>query len=241
MKTHVHEYHDRPNAKTLLLYRSSNQLREITNVVEGLEHVDIVPSGDLELVTSTMVIRVASQVLWTASPVFNAMLGPGSTYSEAQKLRLAALEPGTRAVLAVDDDPIALRTVLQVLHHKHIYSDFEFKHLVRITEVADKYQIAHVIKPSMEDWIKTYNMKILEPGYEDALTIAWVFGMNDVFEKMTENLGSHAVFDQDGQLRDSSGRMIQFSDCLPEIVLGEVYISVQKQKLIHIRLIRETS
>lgn len=188
-----------------------------------MKRVDIAPSGDLEIVTSATVIRVASQVLWTASPVFNAMFGPSSTYTEARKLKLATLEPDTRAVVTVDDDATALGAVLQVLHHRPVTSDFTFEELVKITEVTDKYQVAHVVKDKMERWVEKFDSVVLKSGYEDALTIAWVFKIDELFQEMTKELGSRTVFDQNGQLSltDTSGQIIKFSDTLPEIVLGE--------------------
>lgn len=223
LRTHVREYHDNPSAKTLPQYRSPKQLREITSPGERPERVDIISSGDLEIVTSTTVIRVASQVLWTASPVFNAMFGPQSTYSEAKNLKLAALDSDTRAVITVDDNPIALRTVLEVLHHKRVYTTFTFDQLVRIAEVADKYQIAPIIKPRMEKWIQLFEPIILTPGYEDALTISWVFGLDTLFQKITKGFGARAVVDENGQLllKDSHGKRVEFSDSLPEIALSK--------------------
>lgn len=200
--------------------------------------IDIIPDGDLVLVLredddeniQDVRIRVASQVLCIVSPVFKAMLSPDSPFVEATALRQARGYPDPPAVIILPDDDYgsAMRALL-ILHHR--YDDLlqpSFQGLVRFSEFVDKYQLAAAVRPMMDIWLKAYFKHLLDPGFENFLTIAWVFGMADDFENLSTELVWRAEIKESGgsgrrldvKFRTHYYLMKTLSDTIPSVVIG---------------------
>ncbi|KAF8543997.1 hypothetical protein BDD12DRAFT_926372, partial [Trichophaea hybrida] len=160
----------------------------------------------MEIVLKTSTIdatyRVSSHQLCSGSPVFRAMLGPQSSFSEADILRRQqasnALEPNSslfQIIAQEEHDPTALTTVLYVLHGRstHIPESISFENLLEIAIICDYYDCAATMRPWSEIWMKPLRTLSSKSGYEDWLFISWVFRDQDIFGQMTQRFSRNAV------------------------------------------------
>lgn len=181
-------------------------------------------------------VHVSSQVLAIASPVFDKMLNtPGS--KENLSLRKSALMDGHLALVSLEDNAAALEVILQVLHHLPVKKSLSFKELVEVAEVADKYQIIKPLKRDIDIWMKPYADKLCQPGYENSLAIAWVFGMEEEFRKLSEELAWTASVGRNGKGISFEGNPYgihqeKLSPVVPEAVVGMFWISSPFSELI---------
>ena len=116
------------------------------------ESVTIDDQGDVILVASSTRLRVSSNVLRLASPVFRAMLEPGR-FLEGQTYRDSD-DPLT--VQLEDDDPIALTTLCKILHFKRVELSCNVKLLVTFAEVCDKYCCRTAVLFHVTTWLSEF-------------------------------------------------------------------------------------
>lgn len=155
---------------------------------------DIAPYGDiiLELTTKAGIaqLKVASQVLCTASPVFRAMLGPTSSFKEACELRTKTADTEPYRLVLADDNPEALAVILLALHcqNKFVPVDISFQNLLDLAVICDKYDCAAAVSLWADIWVKDWKKMAQDAGYEQWLFIAWTFGVEDVFQNLSKKL-----------------------------------------------------
>ena len=135
---------------------------------------------------------VGSQVLCAVSPVFRAMFGRNSGFSEAINVRRANILGYPPAVINVDDDPFALGLILKVLHHRNdlLPDEITFKQLTSTAEVSNKYEVIRPLKQTIDRLSKQKQLDetVYEDGYEDWILISYIFGYEDIFLRATENV-----------------------------------------------------
>ena len=157
----------------------------------------LVDDGDLFIKTpyssflfssSQNVYQVNSQILWAASPVFRAMLGPKSSFKEALEIRRAVIRGSNSPVptITLDDPAETIQLVLQILCHRHAHPSplpetISISGLSRIAAFADKYELRDVLLPWVLRWKWNGHIKLPceDTGYK--VFISWVFGMEDEF------------------------------------------------------------
>lgn len=206
------------------------------------ERLDIVQDGDLILVfrnglesddesVEELRIRVASQVLRVASPVFGKMLSPNFGYRESAMIRKAALEPDNPAVIYLPDDKaISAQKVLLVLHHKvRDLQRVSFELLVDIAEFVEKYELQDACFKYASDWVNSLDdvrtwlededTQSLKPGLENFIAVAWVFRCSDIFSSLSHELALRGAVNSNGELyfgtNDRKGKLAEW---LPEQV-----------------------
>ncbi|KAI5840790.1 hypothetical protein DFP73DRAFT_557864 [Morchella snyderi] len=187
--------------------------------------------------------RVSSSVLCAASPVFNAMLGPNSSFAEAVSLRTAARAPASSPLESsaplvqhvqplYDDNGTALAVILYAIHlqtHK-VPREVTFQQLKQLAVVCDKYDCVGAVRLWAEVWMEPFRKNVTMVGFEDWLFIAWVFSSRNFFAKVSKSLVSRIVVGEDeagkrvvswaahkGRGRD---RLRQFDAYVPEVILN---------------------
>jgi len=206
-------------------------------------NLDICPYGDMEIVLTTSTIhvtyRVSSHQLCSGSPVFRAMLGPQSSFSEANGLRRHQSSSSTASnpnyslfqITAEEEhDPTALATVLYVLHGRaeKIPELITFENLLEISIICDYYDCAAMIRPWDETWMAQLRSLTSKPGYESWLFISWVFGNQDVFGEMTKSFSRDGVM-VDGEFGVMVAEKVERLDIhLPQGIIGTIMSSYMK-------------
>ncbi|KAF8538948.1 hypothetical protein BDD12DRAFT_910466 [Trichophaea hybrida] len=174
----------------------------------------ICPYGDLKLSLQTPAINttylVSSHLLCSASPVFRASLGPSSGFADAIELRrsqAAATSVSDHALYNMpigDDlgfDPTAMAVVLYVIHGRmeHIPETIEFGNLLDVALICDYFDCAVTMSPWNKAWMQPLEHLVLQPGYEDWLFVAFVFGNQELFGKITKSYTRNGLIANDGE------------------------------------------
>jgi len=218
-------------------------MTEATQEDAKLTYFDVCPYGDMEiaLITSTTDItyRVSSHQLSSGSSVFRAMLGPQSSFSEANGLRRHQMSFPTavdskRSLFQItteeEHNPTALATVLYALHGRaeYIPESVSFENLLEIAIICDYYDCAATMRPWDEIWMSPLRNLTSEPGYESWLFIAWVFGDQSAFGEMTASFSTSAVM-VDGELGINVDGKVKRLDCrLPQGIIGTILSNCMK-------------
>ncbi len=161
--------------------------------------------------------RVDSVILAGASPALGFILYSPST--------VAARTDGVQWIVQLaDDNPPAFRTFISILygHHPIIVSDehMELEHLLHLTILADKYDLAYHFLPWSAQWVQD-----MEPYWagrdfarestedlESLLWIFWVLGHEPLYTYMILQIAFHCELDAAGQFTDPSGHLCFTND-----------------------------
>jgi hypothetical protein len=197
------------------------------NIYPALEPIHLkalVEGGDIIIdatssSTGKVLIRyqVASQVLWSASQVFQKMVGPDSQFKEAIDVRQA--ERGNDpAVIPLYDEPEALELILKTLHHHNdeLPDTIPLEQLAEIAVICDKYELHHAFRFVAKMW----SGRPVQPldGSEEWVLISWVFGYEDKFTAASKYLIMFGVRKDDSS-KDDWRTML--SDATPEAVTSK--------------------
>ncbi|KAK7521368.1 uncharacterized protein IWZ02DRAFT_286658 [Phyllosticta citriasiana] len=95
-----------------------------------------------------------------------------------------------RVIPLPDDDASSLAILLNIVHlrFKEVPSSLDFKQLVQLTRLTDKYGATQLLQPWAKSWIAQHKAVIVTPGYEDWLWVAWELGQLQLFEKLVGEL-----------------------------------------------------
>lgn len=161
-------------------------------------------------------LRVSSKALSLGSPVFAAMLN--STFMEGA----VPADGSPRSIPLPEDDPRAVTTLCNVLHHQSDYVRVErFKDLDRLAILCDKYDCARALRPWTTLWLQKWCGSLDgEDDYLKMLYISYAFKDRAAFYTASDYIVSHYNEDQiDGALATRPGPLI-----LPENVLSSAHL-----------------
>lgn len=142
--------------------------------------VDIDPDGDVIVKIGDDDLRVASQVLCLASPVFKAMLRSG--FKEGLTAETSSQNP--KYIALPDDDPTAFKTVCQVIHCRldTVPAELDIDCLHQLATLCDKYQVIIPMLNCATLWVR----KLALDGDRETLVRLLVVGdLLDLSEAFT--------------------------------------------------------
>lgn len=180
-----------------------------------IETID--PDGDLILSVprSTKphrLIRVSSQLLCRASPVFDIMFRASDS---------SLPRPDTKQL---DGDYHAIVILLNIIHLRtpKVPTEVTVDMLYKITILSDRYNVAGVFVSWVKTWTDRYDDFTTEPGYERWLAISYVFRLGSVFTEVTKKLVMNSSLDKQSGLV-TVGQYDAFkSGIMPDNVVGMV-------------------
>ena len=186
----------------------------------------IAPFGDLKLVigsdSGSKEYLVSSVVLCLASLVWNAMFGLEGRFKKAK----VSKSSGVREVRFEDDDADALLLVLRIAHLKfsNLPATLNYKELLSLAIICDKYDLVHLVRPWLYKWEKTLKPSSNSHGNEGWLFIAWTFGDTPSYKALTDLLVRHCTTVNTGECF-RSGRLI-VGDHIPPGSIGQSVLCV---------------
>ena len=159
------------------------------------------PGADVKLITGLQAFWVSSKAVGLVCRPWEAMVNWPST-KEVQENHV---EP--REICMEDDDPAALEILLNITHLRFeaVPRSLDFEQLLSLAILTDKYQATRILRPWINDWTMDLRRFIGKPGYEEWAWMAWEFGLEVEFERITTHLvlnakvgdgGSHLVDDE---------------------------------------------
>lgn len=148
------------------------------------------PSGDLTLLlededSSGIIVKtflVSAKAMSLASPVWRTMLDPEGPWRKQHSGNLRMM----------DDEPDALLTLLDIAHlnFEEVPATLSFEKLVHLSVLCDKYDTITLVRPWVVTWIRDLQQvrPVCDPGFEEWLFVAWVFGEKNIYEQVSKDL-----------------------------------------------------
>ncbi|KAJ6258830.1 Peregrin [Drechslerella dactyloides] len=130
---------------------------------------------------------VTAWSLQQASPVFSRIISPDPRFKQPSQTQFA----GKVCLLVTleDDNPEALLIVFHLLHLNTkslpAIKELPWDTLREIAAIWDKYDLSNLIRPP---WLKHFENRMMEVGYEDWLFIAKVFKVEERYAELTARL-----------------------------------------------------
>jgi hypothetical protein len=173
--------------------------------------------GDKRLLVDKTTLVVSSKTMSLISDPFKAMLSPDGAFSEAQ--------PGNNEPIPLPEDNLnALIILLWIAHLRFnkVPARLEFKELVAVAVLTDKYQATRMVSPWLSGWVENLRNTVCKDGYEEWLWIAWEFGLADIFEDVADKLFWESRTNANGDCVTASGKIL--AENMPPEIIGN-YVS----------------
>lgn len=177
-------------------------------------------SGDLRLLVTfsnqSLTWLGCSSSLSLVSPVWNKFLNPPFP-------KLVSKEGGDddtqhKQIDFSEDCGEALLILFRIAHcqFRKIPSTLEFKSILDVAVLCDKYDCVGLVKPWLALWLAKEKT---EPGHEEWLYIAWVFGLEKIFQTLARKLIKEIAINDKGECLTSTGEI--FSSQMPPDIIGK--------------------
>jgi hypothetical protein len=100
------------------------------------------------------------------------------------------------------DDPRALALLLYILHWntRMLPQTLTLDELVHLAQLAERYDLNHILINYLDLWLAPHRERILEPGYEQWLYVAWQFGLEEDYLRLANHLTINCAINAKGQL-----------------------------------------
>lgn len=144
---------------------------------------------------SQRLYKVDSRSMAMASPIWKAMFSTKNGFRESNP---------NEPVEFPEDDAEALLILLRIIHYRFHEVPKElpsFECLLEIAVLCDKYDVAQLVRPFIEGWMRPWINFYLEPGYEHWLFIAWTFGCQEIFDTLASALVLRIEVHQGGKIK----------------------------------------
>lgn len=169
--------------------------------------------GDKRLLVDDTILVVSSKTMSLVSDPFKAMLSPDGAFSEAQ--------PGNNELIPLPEDDLNALTILLWIAHLHFNKvpiHLEFKELVAVTVLTDKYQATRMVSPWFSGWVENLRHTVCKDGHEEWLWIAWEFGLADIFADVANKLFWESRTNANGDCVTASGKIL--AENMPPKIIG---------------------
>ena len=127
-----------------------------------------------------------------------------------------------RQIILPNFDPVMMVQVMKIAHYDFngLFATLNFQQILATALISYNFQTNRLLIPFLGNWAVSHKEKILQPGYEEWLFIAWQFGFEDDYLKLSKHLAIHCQVDDDGQLLNLAGDKILIGH-FPKHALGE--------------------
>ncbi|KAK7734337.1 hypothetical protein SLS57_000029 [Botryosphaeria dothidea] len=124
------------------------------------------------------------------------MLAPDGHFIESK-----APESGMREISFSDDDPDTLTILLNIAHLRFnmVPNSVDFKTLVNLAVLTDKYGAEGLLSPWLGVWMEPYITKYAPPGWEELLYVCWTFGYAETFGDLSSKLVMELGLNDEGK------------------------------------------
>jgi hypothetical protein len=119
-------------------------------------------------------------------------------------------------------DPVMMLQVMKIAHYDFngLFAALTFQQTLATALISYNFQTNRLLIPFLANWAASHKNNVLQAGYEEWLFIAWQFGFEDDYLKLSKHLAIHCQVDNDGQLLNLVGDKILIGH-FPEDALGK--------------------
>jgi hypothetical protein len=172
-------------------FEEQKNQEEITEVIS--------PHGDMHFVVSLKngnhfgTFLVNSNCIRTASRTWASLLDA-----------LPNNPSSFRRLEIVDDCGVMIRHALYAAHFqgRGLPTRLPFKELVHVAELCKRHDLLELFHPYIRDWAYPWLSKVLKPGYEMWILVAYEVGYYDIFENMSQHFAKHVHIEADDEPGD---------------------------------------
>ncbi|KAF2654179.1 hypothetical protein K491DRAFT_779718 [Lophiostoma macrostomum CBS 122681] len=165
---------------------------EITEVIS--------PNGDMHFVVTLTngnhfgKFLVSSNCIHIASRTWSSLLDA-----------LPDNPPSLRRLEIVDDCGVMIRHALYAAHFhgRGLPTRLPFKELVHVAELCKRHDLLELFYPYIREWAYPWLSRVLNPGYEMWIVIAYEVGYYDIFKALSEHSAERIELGSDGVDGDS--------------------------------------
>lgn len=152
--------------------------------------------------------------------------------SEAMLTRF--IEATQAEVKLSDDDATAVTIACTIAHSKFhdLPLTLTIDELSELATLCDKYDITVIVGPFIHAWVRPWFYgpeegvkKYLLNGNEKSFWIAWVFGFNQMFYALTDELRRRIFVNEKGQCVCNGGLVVLDDIQMPPGIVGELSVS----------------
>lgn len=99
---------------------------------------------------------------------------------------------------------------MRIVHSqfKEVVQKLTFRQLIDLALTSQRYATNHVLIPFLSKWTEPYRQKILSPGKEEWLFVAYQFGYENDFRILAKHLALNCSVDEEGKLIGTNGKHI---------------------------------
>lgn len=109
------------------------------------------------------------------------------------------------------DYPDAIRILLQIATHEYtkLPKTLAFAEIVRLAEVAARWDCHKMLATFVEGWIAPYHDKLFRPGYEQWLYVAYEFGYEQEYLDLSRYFALHCSINSQDRLIGRDGYLLE--------------------------------
>jgi hypothetical protein len=121
-----------------------------------------------------------------------------------------------------DENTNAIRLIMYIAHlqFSRLPDRLDFKEIVRLAEVAERYTVTHLLVKLIDGWLEPYWGRLLAPGYEEWLYVTHQFGYETEYLEIARHLSLRCRVDASGTRLLAPGTDNAFEGCFPIGALG---------------------
>ncbi|KAF2792465.1 hypothetical protein K505DRAFT_362874 [Melanomma pulvis-pyrius CBS 109.77] len=170
------------------------------------EKITLIVGSDERTVTT---IIVSSDVVRNLSKIWEGMIDEANrqqkTKYKAWPSRKQPKEP--KRIILTDEDPAMMVQVMKIAHGDFtgLVGILNFKQTLDLALISHRFQTNQLLIPFLRFWAFHHKPKILQRGYEQWLFIAYQFGFEDDYLKLSQHLALHSKVDKGGRLLNLGG------------------------------------
>ncbi|KUJ06372.1 uncharacterized protein LY89DRAFT_410943 [Mollisia scopiformis] len=142
--------------------------------------------------------EVSSHALCLASPVWEKFIFPPWNSNDA-----AETSDTAKPIDFSEDDSAALLTLFNIAHLRfhEVPACLPYKVLLQVAVLCDQYDCVNLVRPWLSEtqWLKDSADEAVKTDQEQWLFIAWVFGLEDVFDQLATHLVQTIQVQGDGE------------------------------------------
>ncbi|KAF2105355.1 hypothetical protein BDV96DRAFT_655706 [Lophiotrema nucula] len=112
------------------------------------------------------------------------------------------------------EDPDMLALILRIAHANLLpvwHATLDFRQLLEMALLCHQYDLNPLLSPFIDKWIAPFAGRVLEPGFEDWLFIAYQFGLEDDYRALSRYLTLNCTISERKQALSPSGKPLNGS------------------------------
>ncbi|XPS71856.1 hypothetical protein M3J09_004033 [Ascochyta lentis] len=135
-----------------------------------------------------------------------------------------AFSASPKTISLRDEDANAMRLIMHVAHLQFtkLPKSLDFQDIVHLADIAARFDAHGLVASHIDAWVAPYHGRLLHPGYEEWLFIAYHFGYETEYLRLAKHLAVHCRVDPSGRWLLAPSTDVVLEGKFPADTLGEL-------------------